>query len=89
MHEGGVTVQVLDDGAFRFVKLDGTGFDSVATGSTTPLGDWTQLPRRHGAEGVHIDPSTAVTRWRGERMDFSIAVDALLSRSRSAQAEAH
>ncbi len=78
-----MTVQVLDDGAFRFVKPDGTGFDSVATGRTTPLGDWTQLSRQHREEGVPIDSSTAVTRWRGERMDYGIAVDALLTRSAS------
>ena len=83
------TVQVLNDGAFRFVKPDGTGFNSVATGSTTPLGDWAQLPRRHRAEGVHIDRSTAVTRWRGEQMDYDIAVEALLARSRNVPAEAH
>ncbi len=81
VHEGGVTVQVLDEGEFRFVRPDGTGFDSVATGSTTPLGDWTQLSRRQAAEGVYVDSSTAVTRWRGERMDYDIAVGALLDRS--------
>ncbi len=86
VHEGGVTVQVLDDGAFRFVRPDGTGFDSVATGSTTSLGDWTQLPRRHCEEGVAIDRSTAVTGWRGERMDYGIAVEALLARSRNVPA---
>ena len=84
-----MTVQVLDDGAFRFVRPDGTGFDGVATGRTTPLGDWTQLPRRHCAEGVRIDQSTAVTRWRGERMDYGIAVDALLARSRGVPAGTH
>ena len=86
VHEGGVTVQVLDDGAFRFVKPDGTGIDTVATGRTTPLGDWTQLPDRHHADGIHIDESTAVTRWRGERMDYGIAVEALFARSRSVPA---
>ncbi len=51
-----MTVQVLNDGAFRFVKPDGTGFDSVATGSTASLGDCMQLSRRNCAEGAHIDP---------------------------------
>ena len=86
VHEGGVTVQVLDDGAFRFVRADGTAFDSVVAGRTAPLGDWTQLPRHHRAEGIRIDESTAVTRWRGERMDYGIAVDALLARSRGVPA---
>jgi hypothetical protein len=68
------------------VKPDGTGFDSVATGSTAPLGDWTQLSRRHCEEGVHIDKSAAITRWRGERMDYGIAVDALLVQARNVPA---
>ncbi|MEJ1967004.1 MAG: DUF222 domain-containing protein [Gammaproteobacteria bacterium] len=82
VHEGGVTVQVLDDGAFRFVRPDGTAFDSVAAGRTTPPADWTQLARQHCAAGTHIDESTAVTRWRGERMDYGIGVEALLVRSK-------
>ena len=86
VHEGGMTVQALDDGAFRFVRPDGTALDSVAAGRTIPLGDWTQLPRQHCAEGIHIDQSTAATCWRGERMDYSIAVDALLARSRGVPA---
>ena len=34
------------------------------------------------AGGLHIDAQTAATRWRGERMDYGIAIDSLLYRTR-------
>ena len=40
VHEGGVRMEVLDDGAFRFVRPDGRAFDSVAPAHNS---DWTQL----------------------------------------------
>jgi Domain of unknown function (DUF222)/HNH endonuclease len=60
VHEGNVLVQVLDDGAFRFVKPDGTSFDSVAAGQTQPPGDWLRLPMQHDQHGIHIDENTAI-----------------------------
>jgi hypothetical protein len=44
-------------------------------------GEWSQLVANLAAGGITITPDTAVTRWRGERMDYSIAVEALLTRS--------
>ena len=62
-------IEVLDDGAFRFINPNGESFDSVAAGHTQPFGNWTQLPVVHHQRGIRIDKNTAVTRWRGERMD--------------------
>ena len=39
----------------------------------------------HRESDIHIDANTAVTRWRGERMDYSIATDILLTRDRRAR----
>ena len=77
-------VQTLDDGALRFVKPDGQTFESVAPNHTHPLADWRQLPAAHDQEGIHIDQHTAVTRWRGEQMDYTIAIHSLLCRSQRA-----
>jgi hypothetical protein len=79
VHEGDVVVQALDDGAFRFIRPDGTAFDSVAPQQT---GDWTQLLIQHDESDVRIDKQTATTRWRGERMDYSIAVESLVAKWR-------
>lgn len=80
VHEGGVVIEVLDDGAFRFTRPDGKSFDSIAAGHTQPLVDWTALPKHHERDHIHVDKSTAVTRWRGERMDYGLAVEGLLGR---------
>ena len=69
VHEGQVEVQILDDGAFRFVKPGGHSFDSPA-----PIrSDWTPP--------AGITPKTAVTRWTGEAMDYGQAVDWLFQRA--------
>lgn len=80
VHEGGVQVQILDDGALRFAKPDGTSLDSVAPGHSQPLGDWMQLPARHERGGIRIEAGTAVTKWAGERMDYGMGVEGLMGR---------
>ncbi len=82
VHEGGIQIQVLDDGAIRFVKLDGTSIDSIAPGHTQPLSDWMEIPEHHRERGIHIDERTAATKWRGERCDFGIGVQVLLAKAR-------
>lgn len=70
VHEGDIVIHVLDDGAIRFLKPDGTSFDGVAPNQTQPMGDWKRLPAMHEQRGIHIDKNTAVTRWCGESMDY-------------------
>ena len=82
VHEGRVVVQVLDDGALRFVSPDGKSFDSVAPDHTRPFSDWEQLPAEHAHQGILIDKNTAATRWRGETMDYGLAIEVLLQHSR-------
>ena len=77
VHEGGIRVEILDDGAFRFLKLDGTSIDSIAPGYTQPISDWRRLPAIHHENGIHVNEKTAATRWRGERMDYGLAVQVL------------
>jgi hypothetical protein len=79
VHEGGITIQRLDDGAWRFVRRSGESLHGCAPGRTVPLGDWTALVATHAASGIGIDERTAATRWRGERMDNGLAIDLLLA----------
>jgi hypothetical protein len=81
LHEGQVVVQVLDDGAFRFVRPDGQSFDSPAPGTPRQL-DWMQLVSAHQARQIKVTPRTAVTRWLGEELDYELAVDGLLQRAK-------
>ena len=92
VHEGRVEVQVLDDGALRFLKPDGQSFDSVAPDHTRAL-DWRALPAEHREQGIHIKEDTACTLWRGEIMDYGLAVQVLLHKAerarRNVSAESH
>ncbi len=85
VHEGGVVIQRLDDGALRFVRPDGRSFDSIAPGHAPTQGDWTRLPATHREQGIVIDRHTATTRWRGESMDYGMAIDGLLYEVRRAR----
>jgi hypothetical protein len=84
LHEGRVVVQVLDDGAFRFIRPDGQSFDSPAPGAPRQV-DWMQLVAGQQARQIKITPRTAVTRWQGERLDYELAVDGLLQRAGRAE----
>ena len=55
--------------------------DASATPVTTTAADrLEQLQAENRERGVKIDKSTAVTRWAGERMDYSTAIEWLLNR---------
>lgn len=76
VHEGGVQIVTLDDGALHFVRPDGT-----ALGTAHDLhGSPGALVARHRELGLGIDPETATTRWRGEVMDYGMALDVLFQR---------
>ncbi len=83
MHEGQVIVQVLDDGAIRFVQPNGECFDSV----TRTVGDWMELPAVHERAGIQIDAKTAAMCGRGGPIDYGLAMDALMYLRRQVSAE--
>lgn len=97
VHEGGVTIQVLNDGALRFKLKDGRALDSLRpaqlASADAPLaediqqGDWMSLHAAHDATDVHITPTTAVTRWLGESCDYSTIIQAMFHRMRHAEAQ--
>jgi hypothetical protein len=95
VHEGGVTLHLLNDGALRFVMKDGHTVDSPRPArpgtENGPLahdilqGDWTHMFATHSAMDIAITPTTAVTLWTGESMDYCTATEALLYETRHAQ----
>jgi hypothetical protein len=85
VHEGGVSIQVLNDGALRFVRCDGEVLHAIVSEERARPVDWNELVATHRNQGLQIDKNTAVTRWRGERMDYRLAVDALLQRAARAR----
>jgi len=71
VHEGGIQIQILDDGALRFVKANGQAIDPTLPGCTQPRGDLMQLPS-----------GGPLSQWKGDRMDFPLAVELLMLKSR-------
>jgi hypothetical protein len=67
VHEGGIRIDVLDDGAMRFVKADGDVIDRTAPGWSQPRGDVGQ-----------VQAGIALAKWRGEKMDVGLGVEILL-----------
>lgn len=83
VHEGGIVIRQLDDGAPQFLKADGSPYDSPRPDSAYRLpSDWMEIVQLNRENHVDITSRTAITRWRGEVMDYGLAVQALLQRSR-------
>ena len=80
VHEENITVQNPPDGSWRFLKPDGSVFEDVRP-TQTPDYAWTDLLDAHDEQAIYIDSETAATRWRGERMDYGLAIQGLLQRS--------
>lgn len=87
VHEGGLKVERCHDGAWRFIKPDGEAIEGCAPGHTLSLTHWTAVTKQNAECGLSIDARTAATRWKGERMDYGIAIDSLLYRTRKATEE--
>jgi hypothetical protein len=47
------------------------------------------LPAEHAERRIVITANTAATRWLGERMDYGVAIDAMLFRESHARGENH
>jgi hypothetical protein len=74
VHEGGFEVQILDDGALRFVRPDGAHVSDASCSFSQPEGDGSKLPASLGS-----------WRYRGDRLDLPVAVDLLIQRTHRAQ----
>jgi hypothetical protein len=76
VHEGGVRICVLDDGALRFVRPDGV--ELGAADYMQPQGSWRDLCSSHERERIVIDADTVLPRWSGEELDYELSVELLL-----------
>ncbi len=79
VHEGGFTVTADGRGGWRFARPDGVPLPEA---HPTPAGDPEALIASHLRLG--LSPLSLRPRWRGERMDDSMALDALWSLARRA-----
>jgi hypothetical protein len=77
VHEGGFRVVRTDDGLFVFQQPDGERLRTDFAIAGRFRGS--ALAERHRRRNIRITPATVVTRWQGETMDYSLAIDALLA----------
>jgi len=92
VHEGGVKIEAQAEGRWRFRLPDGAALDSTPALAKLAANELRfsddARPQRGGdraarifaanaAQSICITPQTAVTRWRGESMDYGLALDVL------------
>jgi hypothetical protein len=86
VHEGGFRVECSGRGPVRFRRPDGRAIpvapacESVGRGSTAAA----SLAAQHRARGVVVDADTCRPLSAGERLDYGLALDALLPRALAA-----
>jgi len=82
LHEGGFSIgkQPGASAGLRFVDKAGREIRPALYPQFAPGTTVSELEESNRHRGLTIDARTAVTAWRGERMDYGMAIDALLWR---------
>jgi hypothetical protein len=61
---------------WQFMSVDRVPFNAPRP-DTARAHEWDDICEMNADNGIHIDEQTAVTRWRGEIMDYDLAVFAI------------
>jgi hypothetical protein len=77
VHEGGYRIEPAADGAFVFTRPDGSPLPEFIHVEKCFRGN--NLTEGNHERGIDIDSTTIDTRWLGERMDYGMAIDALIA----------
>jgi hypothetical protein len=94
VHEGGFALRTTDDGVFVFTRPDGSRVEPNGAlqvrfrGSAVTSFELDRLFEQNVSRGLEIAGGTARCRWIGDRMDYGLAVENLISlrdRARVAQ----
>ena len=78
VHEGGFGCEKTANGRIVFKNKDGKAIRRAEYHPTIPSNTDAVDLLRQEIPGIEIDSKTCVTRWEGEKMDYSVAVEALL-----------
>jgi hypothetical protein len=73
VHEGQIEVESRPEGGWRFSKPDGQEFHPMDLDALFEY-DGREIETAHRAQGLSITANTAATRWRGEQMDYDLAI---------------
>ena len=78
VHEGGFGCEKTANGRIVFKNKDGNVIRRAEYHPPIPANTDAVSLLSHEIPGIEIDSKTCVTRWEGEKMDYSVAVEALL-----------
>lgn len=85
VHMGEVVIEATHEGGWRFLNEYGLPYEG-AYRADAPAYSADDLRTVHDEANLRVTPRTAATRWAGERMDYDLALHALLGqRGRSAR----
>jgi len=85
IHEGGFEVRYTDDGLFVFSDPNGRRIPEAGRLEQCFSGNISaadSLAAAHTRAGVRIDSATIRSRWRGESLDYSQAIEAMMQNDR-------
>jgi len=80
VHEGEIHVESRSNGGWRFSTPGGKEFHPKNADAEIEY-EGTEIEETHRARGLSITDDTAATRWRGERMDYDLAIWVLCDRA--------
>ena len=79
VHEGGYRIEPSADPGTRWVFLRPDGTVVPAAPPALPASDASAVTAQSYQLGLDIGPHTALPYWAGERLDLSLALDALFT----------
>jgi hypothetical protein len=77
VHEGGYGLTVTDDGVFVFTRPDGRRVEDNGAKCFCGNISAADLDVAHRDAGLTITADTGRCQWLGERMDYSVAIEAM------------
>jgi Domain of unknown function (DUF222)/HNH endonuclease len=78
VHRGEITIKKSADSGWQFFNQAGRPYHNGYR-KDPPAFQWDDILSVNETNGIYIDPRTATTRWRGERMDYDLALFCLFN----------
>jgi hypothetical protein len=73
VHKGEIVIKELASGSWEFLNSEGRPYHNQPR-KDPEIFDWAEIHSVNEENGIYIDAQTAVTRWRGEKMDYDMAL---------------
>ena len=73
VHKGEIVIRELASGGWEFLNGEGRPYHNQPRKNPANY-DWDEILSVNEQNGIYIHSQTAVTRWRGEKMDYDMAL---------------